>query len=54
MDGLANDILTEARNLVTLWKNQKITSLPRQERNAAIDETRNRLIKAVEAYEPYF
>ena len=51
MDGIAHDVIKEAQSLVALWKHQKIAGLPRSERNAAIDETRKRLIEAVEKYE---
>lgn len=39
------DISTD---LVALWKNQRIQGLSRAERNAAIEDTRNRLIEAVD------
>lgn len=42
-------IIEVARDLVALWQNPKIRALPRSERNAAIDETRERLIEAVES-----
>lgn len=46
--GEANaEILTIARDLVSLWQNPNIQGLPRAERNAAIEETREKLIAAV-------
>lgn len=36
-----------ARDLVALWESQKIQGLPRADRNAAIEQTRERLIEAV-------
>lgn len=44
-------IIGAASDLVALWKAQKVASLPRADRNAAIEETRERLIRAVEAYD---
>lgn len=43
------EVIEIARDLVALWKSPNIQALPRADRNAAIEETRNRLIKAVEA-----
>lgn len=44
------DTVTEAaRDLVALWKSPTIAGLPRSERNAAIEDSRNRLIAAVDA-----
>ena len=43
------DIIAAAQDLVSLWENQNIQGLPRAERNAAIEDTRNRLIAAVRA-----
>lgn len=40
-------IIDAARDLVALWQSPRIKCLPRAERNAAIEETRNRLIEAV-------
>lgn len=45
---IEEDIIEIACDLVGLWQNQKIAALPRSERNAAIEETRNRLIEAVD------
>jgi hypothetical protein len=41
------EIVAIAKDLVALWQNPNIKGLPRAERNAAIEETRNRLIAAV-------
>ena len=43
----ALDVADIADELVGLWENQKISGLPRAERNAAIDGTRKRLTDAV-------
>jgi hypothetical protein len=43
------DIVAIAGDLVALWQSPAIQGLPRAERNAAIEETRNRLISAVGA-----
>jgi hypothetical protein len=43
------DALAAAADLVILWKSQRIEGLPRAERNAAIEETRGRLIQAMDA-----
>ncbi len=40
-------IANAARDFVSLWQAQKIEGLPRAERNAAIEDTRQRLIDAV-------
>lgn len=40
-------IADTAADLVLLWQQQKIAGLPRSERNAAIEDVRNRLIDAV-------
>ena len=53
MDGQAQDILEAARDLVALWKAQKIEGLTRAQRNTAIDDARAELTKAVEAYEQF-
>ena len=45
----AKSIVDAATDLVTLWQHMKIDGLPRAERNAAIEETRERLIAAVRA-----
>ena len=42
-------IIDAARDLVGLWQAQKISGASRSERNAAIEETRQRLIKAIES-----
>jgi hypothetical protein len=44
----ALDVADIARDLVALWQAPNIKGLPRAERNAAIESTRERLIKAVE------
>lgn len=44
-----SEILETAQNLVSLWQSPNIQGLSRADRNAAIEETRNRLIKEVEA-----
>lgn len=44
-------IVDAALDLVLLWKAQRIANLPRADRNVAIEETRERLIRAVEAYD---
>lgn len=49
--GETSDIVDAACDLVVLWENQKIAGLPRAERNAAIEVTRQRLIDAVRATE---
>lgn len=41
-------VIEIARDLVALWQNPNIRGLPRSERNATIDVTRERLIDAVE------
>jgi predicted LPLAT superfamily acyltransferase len=43
-------IAAAAADLAALWKAMNISGLPRAERNAAIEETRNRLIAALEKY----
>lgn len=45
------EVIDIARNLVALWKNPTIRELPRSERNAAIEDTRKRLIEAVDKLE---
>lgn len=44
-------IIALALDLVSLWENPKIKALARSDRNAAIEETRERLIEAVTNYE---
>jgi hypothetical protein len=44
-----DDIVAAAEDLVALWQSPKIQGLPRADRNAAIEETRRRLIEAVRA-----
>lgn len=44
-----NEIIEIAKDLVALWQSPKIQGLPRSERNAAIEETRSKLIAAVSA-----
>lgn len=41
-------IIEAAGDLVAMWKNPNIQGLPRQERNAAIEYSRARLIEAVD------
>lgn len=48
---VALDVADIARNLVALWQEQKISGLPRAERNAAIEGTRDRLIEAVNIWD---
>jgi len=36
--------------LVALWQNQNIAGLPRADRNAALDDTRAKLIAAVDEW----
>jgi hypothetical protein len=45
--GWREDIIGAAKNLVSLWQSQKIEGLPRSERNAAIEQTREALTRAV-------
>lgn len=42
------EIVDIAKDLVALWQSPKIQSLPRADRNMAIEETRNRMIAAIE------
>lgn len=42
-----SEIVEIAKDLVALWQSPKIQGLPRADRNAAIEETRNRMIEAV-------
>lgn len=49
MSSVHHDITDAARDLVALWKSQRIDGLPRAERNAAIEQSRERLIRAVES-----
>lgn len=42
-----HSIITAAEDIVALWQSPNIQGLPRADRNAAIEETRNRLIAAV-------
>lgn len=44
-----SDVIRAARDHVALWKAQKVDGLPRAERNAALEETRARLIRAIDA-----
>lgn len=44
---IEEDIVEIACDLVGLWENPKIAALARFERNAAIEDTRNKLIEAV-------
>lgn len=46
------DVLSAARNLVWLWRNQKVAGLPRAERNAAIEGSREALTLAVAQIDP--
>lgn len=47
-----SDVISTACDLVGLWENPKIRGLPRSERNAAIEQTRAKLIEAVHAFNP--
>lgn len=47
----ALDVADIARDLVTLWENQRIQGLPRSERNASIEHVRKRLTEAVRKWE---
>ncbi len=47
----AEEIVSAAADLVSLWKAQKISGVSRADRNAAIEESRQRLIDAL-AKEP--
>lgn len=47
---VVGEILEVSLNLVGLWTSPKITALPRSERNAAIDETRQRMIDLVRQF----
>ncbi len=49
MSKATEEVIGSARDLVALWKAQKISGLSRAERNAAIEDTRQRLIDAVDA-----
>ena len=42
-----HSIIAAAEDIVALWQSPNIQGLPRAERNAAIEDTRNRLIAAV-------
>lgn len=46
---LGVEVLDAADALVALWKAYKIAGVKRSERNIAIDDTRKRLIEAVDA-----
>lgn len=43
------EVIDAAEALVALWKAHKIAGVKRSERNSAIDDTRARLIEAVDA-----
>lgn len=45
------EIVEIAKDLVALWESPRIQGLPRADRNSAIEDTRNRLIRAVAALE---
>lgn len=45
------DVIRHASTLVALWDAQKISGATRAERNAAIDDVRNKLSNAVHAME---
>ena len=45
----AYEIIEAAKDLVALWKAQKIPGATRAERNSAIEATRQRLVEAVDA-----
>lgn len=40
-----------AADIVAIWQNPNIKGLPRAERNAAIETTRNKLIEAVRIWD---
>lgn len=42
-------VMTAARDLVALWRQQKIAGVTRAQRNGAIDAARERLERAVDA-----
>ena len=42
------EVIEAAKDLVALWKEQKISGLSRSERNTSIEQVRERLIAAVE------
>ena len=44
------EAINAAKDLVALWKAQKISGASRAERNAAIEDARERLIRAVEVF----
>lgn len=44
----ALDVADIAHDLVALWQSPNIRALPRSERNAAIEQAREKLIEAVE------
>lgn len=46
----ALDVADIADELVSLWDNQNIKGLPRAERNAAIEGTREKLTRAVKEW----
>jgi len=43
-----SEIVEISADLTALWKAQKISGLPRSDRNAAIENVRNRLIEALD------
>ena len=43
------DVVEAADDMVVLWRNMKIDGMPRAERNAAIETSRQRLIDALAA-----
>lgn len=45
---LRQNVIDAAKDLVALWKAQKISGLSRSERNASLDEARTRLVTTVE------
>lgn len=49
MRAAEREVIDVACDLVALWKTQRIAGLPRADRNAAIEQTRERLIAAVDA-----
>jgi RNA polymerase-interacting CarD/CdnL/TRCF family regulator len=43
------EVIEVAKDLVELWKNPKIQALSRADRNSSIEDTRQRLIEAIDA-----
>lgn len=49
LDAMA-EVADAALNLVCLWESQNIAGLSRQQRNRAIEDTRKRLVAAVQVF----